>query len=62
MGKEYFNHLHFFNKRDSVLLNILAVHPDDALVKTTNLFFYSAPNIICINSEGVYKSQNPLKF
>jgi hypothetical protein len=53
MEKEYDKHLHFINKRDSVLLNILAVHPDHALVKTTNLFSHSAPNIICVNSKGV---------
>jgi len=39
MGKKYYNYLHFFNNRGSVFLNILAVHPDHALVKTTNLFF-----------------------
>jgi hypothetical protein len=46
MGKKYYNYLHFINKRDTVLLNILAVHPDHVLVKTTNLFFHSAPNIV----------------
>jgi len=44
--KEYDKHLHFINKRDSVFLNILAVHPNHALVKTINLFFHSAPNIV----------------
>jgi hypothetical protein len=38
MEKEYDNYLHLFNKRDSVLFNILAAHPNHALVKTTNLF------------------------
>ncbi len=38
MEKEYDNYLHLFNKRDSVFFNILAAHPNHALVKTTNLF------------------------
>jgi len=54
--------LNFFSSRGSVFLNILAIHPDYALVKMTNLFFHSAPNSIRVNSKGTYEIRTSLKI